>query len=456
MKTSIFLIFVVGILLASCSVSELEDFVVGDNFISDDSGIMMIDSMKVNTSTVKFDSIPTNSTGRLLVGSNYNELSGYKSSASFFEVSFTQEISFTTFVYDSLCVVLGYDGYYSGDTTATQTISLHQLKERMELQSSSELYSISKFAYNDTPLGSVTLQPKPNSKKNLSFRLSDQLGNRLAEMIKAKKDTLRNEELFKNFFKGLVLKTEGNVKGAAIGFSAASSSSSDTETTTTTTKSTVSAPEIRLYYHLKPNPDNLSGLYYKLEFSSSGIYFTQVSEDMTGSPLENITSTENEISSSLSGNQVLIQSGSQMFAKVNIPYVDNLLMIGKNSGLVSAQLTLYPVKGTYGKTSDLPDSLYVYSSDRKNKLTGQLTIPGTSNGVYARLKIVKDVEETVSYQADVTTFIDTELKEALETNRSVIIGFGTTESAKSLEHVIIGGTNSGKYAPQVKVYYYHN
>jgi hypothetical protein len=274
-------------------------------------------------------------------------------------------------------------------------------------------------------------------------------------MIKDKKDTITSQDLFLKFFNGLVIKAQTQTKGAIIGFRAADSGS--TEDTGTAASDIEPKPEIRLYYHLSPNPDDVHDLYYKFSFVTDGIYFNQISGDSSGSLLEGIENTSNEQSSKLTGNNLLVQSGIQTFAKLKIPYVDNLLKIGQNSALVGATLRMYPVKGTYSSTDNLPDSLYIYSADRKNQLIAQVTIPGsTSDYAYARLTIQKEVEETVYYEVDLSSFVESELKEELETNLSLMIGYGSSITKKSAEHVVLGGANSGKYSPDLNIYYYHN
>ena len=453
MKTFQILSLLLALFTISCSTSSIEEFVLGDNFINDQTGVVMIDTLTIQSSTVKYDSIISNSSGRFLVGSNYNSFSGYKYANSFMTMKFDDAIEYTKFEFDSICLVLNYDTYYSGDTTITQTIDVYQLQEQMELEDS-YLYSTSNFSYNPVALGSVNLKPQPNSHEEVSIRLSDKLGTRLTEMIKEKKDTITTQDLFLKFFNGLVIKARTQTKGAIIGFRAADSGSTED---TGTTSDTETKPEIRLYYHLSPNPNDLHDLYYKFSFVTDGIYFNQISGDSTGSLLENIGNSNNERVSKLTENNVLVQSGIQTFAKLKIPYIDNLLKIGQNSALVGATLRLYPIKGTYTSTTNLPDSLYVYSADRRNQLIGQVTIPGsTSDYAYACLTIQKEVEETVFYEVDISSFIESELKEELETNLSLMIGYGSSITKKSAEHVVLGGANSGKYSPDLNVYYYHN
>lgn len=453
MKTFKLTSYLLAILFCSCSISSIEEFVVGDNFVHDDSGIVMIDTMTIEASIVRFDSITSNSSGRLLVGSTFNTFSGFKNSSAFLEMTFTDNITYTNFVYDSLCMILTYDSYYTGDTTVTQMFSVHQLKEEMELDDNDELYTIRQFKYNDVALGSVQLNPRPNSKKNLSIRLSYAFGNRLAQMIKEKKDTLTNESLFKSFFKGLVIKANKDVQGAAVGFKISSTSASDSDSGSDTE---TSMPEIRLYYHLSPNPDLISGLYYKFNYGSSGIYYNQISGNSANSLLQDISASENEISSSLTDNQIIVQAGIQTFSKIWFPHVANLLTIGQNSGVIASGLRLYPLKGTYSNSADLPDSLFIYTADRKNKLTGQLTLPDGETSTYVTKKVISDVEETVYYQVDITSFITSELGGGLNTNKSLFIGYGSNQASKSLDQIILGGPHSGKYSPEIFTYIYHN
>ncbi len=456
MKTFQVLSFLTSLFLLSCSVSSLEDFVVGDNFIKDRTGVVMIDTLTLTTSTVKFDSVISNSSGRLLVGSNYNEFTGYKRSNSFFQMEFSDAVTNTNFVFDSLCLILNYDKYYFGDTTVTQTISIHRLREEMELNSTTNyLYSTSNFTYDANPIGTLTFKPRPNSNKEISIHLSDKLGARFTKMIQDENDSLTSQTLFLKVFNGLVIQSEQNIKGAVIGFGTTTASSSEVSGETVTTAA--NCPEFRLYYHLSPNPDDLSDLYYTFSFISSGIYFNQISGNSAGSLTEAISASGNELNSKLTGNAMVVQSGIQHFAKLKIPYVDNLLWMGENSAFVGATLKLYPEKGTYKNSADLPDSLYIYTSDRKNQVTGQVLAPGsTSSYVYVTKTIVEEVEETVYYEADLSTFVANELSEELETNRSLMIGYNSSVAKKTADHVIFGGSNSGKYKPVLHVYYYHN
>jgi hypothetical protein len=457
MKTSRILVLLLFIILTSCTISDIEDFVVGDNFINDRTGITMIDTMTLQTSVVKFDSITSNSAGRLLLGSNYNTFSGYKKSDAYFEMVFDGGVSYTNFVVDSVCLIMNYDTYSAGDTTLTQTFTIFELSERMALDENDYLYTTHYFDHVSNPLGVINLKPRPNSTEEINVRLSDQFGERLANLIREKNDTLFSGELFKDFFKGIYIHSEENVKGAVWGIQVTDSdeteSTSDTETTASAS-STV--PEIRLYYHLKVNPNDLSDLYYQFSFDTEGIYYNQISENAQNTPMEGLGGETGERNTKLTSNQLFVQSGVQVFSKINVPHIDNLLWIGENSAFIGATLRLFPVKGTYTSSANLPDSLYVFTVDKKNNITSQLTKPGTETNAFALLTIEKDVEETIYYEIDISSFIDTELKEELETQNSLLIGFGSAKAKTTAEHLILGASNSGKYSPTMNIYYYHN
>lgn len=454
------------LVIVSCTTSPLEEFVVGKNFIKDQTGIVKIDTLTLQSSIVKYDSIISNSSGRLLVGSNYNSFSGYKNANSFLTLKFDGSIDNTKFVYDSLCLVLSYDSYFYGDTTVTQTIGVHRLKEVMELNPTNKtyLYTTSKFSYDPVPLGTINLQPRPHAEEQVNIRLSDELGTRLAEMIKLKKDSITTQNLFLKYLNGLVLTAEPTIKGAIIGFRTSDKTTSTTSTTTSQKRKEKLKPEMRLYYHISPNPSELKDLYYKFSFVTDGIYFNQISGDSKNTLMDGIEKNpNNEMSSKLTDDQVIVQSGIMTFTKIKIPYLDNLAKSYTNPAVVGALLKLYPVKGTYDKASELPDSLYIYKADRKNTLLGQVTLPGQTTKYVlcilakdANKQVYTDEKDRVFYEADISAFVESELAEQLETINSLFIGYGSTKSKETAEHVILGGANSGKYSASLSVFYYHN
>jgi hypothetical protein len=281
--------------------------------------------------------------------------------------------------------------------------------------------------------------------------LSDELGETLSQMIKAKKNTITSSDQFLEFFKGIIIKSETNAKAASIGIR------KDTESSDTQISATKTKPEMRLYYHLSPNPNEKKDLYYKFAFDDGSPNYNQFESDKTGSMIEDIKATKNEKDSKLTNDYIFMQSGCQIFSKFKIPYVDNLVKSHNNAALVGAVLKLYPVKGTYKKISELPDTIYVFKGNKKNELLGQITLPGsTSKYSYGKLVTPQNTEEQIYYQIDVTAFIESEIKDQVESNNSLFLGYGSYKAKKANEHVILGGINSGRYSPELGVYFYHN
>ncbi len=456
----VLLLLLVLLVVASCSNSPLEEFVVGKNFLKDQAGIVKIDTLSLQSSVVKIDSAISSSSGKLLIGSNYNNFSGYKASSPYFTLKFDGSIDNTKFVYDSLCLLLSYDSYFAGDTTVLQKFSVHPLTETLAVPSKRNdnyLYTNDKFSYDATPLGSVEFKPRPRSKNQLSIKLSDTFGNRLADMIKAKRDTITSSTLFLDYIlPGLVIRPEPNVAGAILRFRTA-----DVEKDTK--NKNLLKPEMRLYYHLSPNPSELKDLYYKFSFNTDGTYFNQIEENNKNSAIDGIESTRNEMNSKYTGNQTIVQSGIQVLTKIQVPYLRNLNGSSSNPAVVGAILRLFPVKETYTKASELPDSLYIYSANKNNQLLGQVTLPGQSDK-YVLVQLARDANRNIAlddknrvyYEVDVSAYIESELASLAKTTNSLIIGFGSSSYIKTAGHVIIGGVNSGKYSPALSVFYYHN
>ena len=462
MSKNLILCFLLAIITISCNVSSIEEFVVGENFIKDNTGATMIDTFKITTSTVMKDSLTSNGVGRILVGSNYTPYTGYLSSNAYFEMVFDDDIINTKkVVYDSLCMVLSYDTYFSGDTTVSQSFTVHRVLEEMQLdKKKGVLYTNSSFTYETTPFGSFTVTPRPKTNKNISFRLSDALGRKLTQMIIRESDTITNDEYFvKYFFNGVVIRSNSNVNGAAFGFRTTDKSTSGTTTGTVVEKNPKIKPEFRLYYHLNPNVEEKHGLYYKFSFQSDKIHFNQIVPNTTNSLLSGLTSAKDmdERSSTLTNNCIYAQSGIPYYMKLQIPYLQNVKLIDKYSALIGATLNLYPVKGTYKESTELPDTLYIYSAITKtNKITGQILASGsTSNYVFAAKTIANNLDKTVSYVVDISSFINSEMAESSKYNLSLMLGYGSS-AGKALDHVILGGANSGKYSPKLNLYYYHN
>ena len=136
MQLSILLVIPIVSLLYACSNNE-SSFEIGEDLIKSKSEISMVDSFSIDLSTVLIDSIPTSGTSLALVGTYKNEYTGSLKASTYFNFDLGEDISDISneTVYDSITIVLTYEGYLMGDSTEKQSVEIYQLTEQLELQS---------------------------------------------------------------------------------------------------------------------------------------------------------------------------------------------------------------------------------------------------------------------------------------------------------------------------------
>jgi hypothetical protein len=158
------LIILFIVLSFSYSCTQSDDFTIGDSFVESQTELQIIDTFKVELSTVLLDSVNTSSTGIALVGKYSDDVFGTVNCSGYFELGYTviQDVDESA-VYDSAVFILGYSGYSYGDTLSSLSIGIHQLTEQMVLNDNGYLYNNSSFDYSHRPLGSKLFYPEPNS-----------------------------------------------------------------------------------------------------------------------------------------------------------------------------------------------------------------------------------------------------------------------------------------------------
>jgi len=431
--------FIIGLLLMatlySCNLSNIEEFQLGENFVDSNSGVVLIDTMNVYTSTVRFDSIITNGISRLLVGGYSNNYTGTVTCNPHFEISGgTFTLVDKDLVYDSLVVRMKYDGYFIGDTTKLMTINAKQLTEKLKLNTDGYLYNTSLFQLSDESLGETRFYPRPHSTKDLYLHLSDKLGKELFKYILNVSDTISNTDYFKAFFKGMALVSSENQNQAAIGLSHDSIS-------------------LRVYYHEEvKETETKDKTYFSFPVDAADVWFNQIIHNTLGSLLETIGQSKNELQSSSSSDLTMIQSGSGIYTKIRIPGVTNLKGYGNNVAFIGSKIQITPLKDSYSDSNLLPDSLSVYIADRKNKITSQLAY--STKVVYANKIIPVDFDKLPYYEIDITPFFTSELALTGASENSLLIGSVASMSGTTVNPVVFARPNSGQKLVKLGVYCY--
>ena len=433
--------------LFSCNFSKIEDFQLGKDFVSSTSGVVLIDTMKVVASTVHLDSIVTSKTSCLLIGGNQNDLTGMVTSSAYFQLhSGTFPSSFATdLVYDSLVVKFNYDGYYWGDTTKLISFAVKKLLPTKGYNSNGTLYDISSFKLNpdgglyntsqfnlsDEILADVHLLPRPNTRKDFYFRLSDDFGLKLFNGILNKNDSMSNSQDFKVFLPGMAFVALPGQNSSSAGILHSSIS-------------------MRVYYHAKINPvENLNKDYYDFPIDASGIWYNQILYNSHGSILGDISLDNNpilnnsELPSNLTSNQTMIQAGSGVFTKIRIPGSQMLKGYGKNLVLLSASMQLTPKSSSYSITNPLPDTLAVYVVDRRNMITSVFT-SSLGASIYALKVVPLAYDQLPYYSLDVTQFLTSEIGTPSLTGNSLMLGTLGNKIGQSVNYFsFVGNTLDG-------------
>ncbi|MCW2117843.1 DUF4270 domain-containing protein [Flavobacterium sp. 7A] len=433
-----FLLFVLSILMFSCD-SDIDtgNFVVGSEYLQVNNNVILVDTLAVNMATVQLDSLVTSNNLRLTVGSYSDPIFGKVEANSYFQLtgtsysinSITTDTEGSSYVFDSIRMVMKLDRYYYGDTTQVHSFSIHRLQEKVKTSLEDDTFhNDSNLIYDTESLGTVSYKPRPNSQDSVSVVLSNDFGKALFQKIKSNEIT--NSDEFIEYFKGFVVKPIAANSSSVIGFSLSS--------------------ELRLYYSKNLSESETS---YVLSF---GIYdsskqFNNYTLDKSGTVIKDLPTSKFALSSLITGNRGYIQSGTGVACRVDIPNIKQLKRLYTNGVIVDAQLIIKPVTGTYPDNYPLPDSLQVYVCDNLNRIKRTLT---SSSGatLYAVLNGKKDeFNETIGYNLSVGTFLQSELIKATDEKLSLILVLPNL--AKGVDRLVVADQKSIQNKLQLKLYY---
>lgn len=389
-------------ILAACSTDALNDsdFLAGETFTDSNIRVMLLDTITVQTSTMKFDSIGTSEATRMLVGKYSDPVFGTMRSASHIEFlpeSYTVD---SEAQYDSIVFVLKYDNYYYNDTLKTNTIVLKELVKELKPEGDT-FYNSSFVESSEEVVGSVAYTPRPLGSDSLNINISDTLGAALFEALQQK--TIVNSEEFTDFFKGFSVQPAESDNGSIIGFSLASS-------------------YMRLYFS-ETEEDGLVEDYLDFQINTSDSpvhFFNRITSEDPNDYLKSLTNQEMNINSSVSNNQSFIQSGIGIATRIQFPHIKSVHDIGGKGTLLDAVLKIKPAIGSYNDKLMLRDTLNVYLVDRNNDLTEQLFVGGVA-AVQAILNRDNQEFNDIYYEIHLSSYIEKLLVTDMDTEEALIL-----------------------------------
>lgn len=432
------ILLVLGFLMISCdSDKDQGEFVVGSNYLALKNKVIAIDTMTVNVSTVKLDSLVTSSESRILVGNYDDPLFGKIKAASFFQLSTSSfnlysqntDTEATAYVFDSIAMILKYDDYYYADTTKVQTLNVHRVLAKFKANvEDKSFYNNSSLKFDSQNLGSISYKPKPIGKDSIFVKLDKEFGLELFN--KFKNNEITSYEDFTDYLKGLVVTSESSTSNSIIGFNLSS--------------------VLRLYYSKEKGDTENS---YVMDFTISDIskQFNAITSDRAGTLIQDLPLSKMNFSSTLSGNKGFIQSGTGIVMRVDFPHIKQLKYLAEKGAIVDARLIMKPVKNSYSKMFSLPESLSVYVVDKLNRIKTTLVNSSNESLVATLYDGNDEFDESVGYQLSLGAFLQKEMLKESDAQSGLL--FTLPELSKVVNRVVVGDQANKESKMKLQIYY---
>ncbi len=384
---------------------------VGANFFEEESfEVHLVDSMQLLAYSIQADSLPTGQLNRLLFGYMDDPQLGKVSASAYLQLGLDESLADLDprfDLLDSITVVLEYDNYFFGDTTALQGIFLYQLTEELSPRADNfDFYNSDEYSHEREALARHTFYPQPFRGQALEFRLPDHLGKDLLRLAAEGADAVTENAKFQDYFPGLVLRPDTSLNTAFIGFSA--------------------DVEIRLYYRdTRVLP--ISQTYRSFSMTDWN-YYHQVRRLRASSILDSLKDEEDKLRSVYSAQQSFIQGGIGLSTRIEIPSIRRLLEQSKDFLVNRAILTLYPKIETRDELSQLPNQLSAYWVDEDN------TVVQTASGL-ALLQRDEEFRRDTYYELDVTDFVELQLASEQFSNYGLLLALAPEAINNSMHSV---------------------
>ncbi len=428
--------FIIGIVLVySCTDEDnLPSFSIGGNFIKSLTTIAVVDTFSVQMSTILIDSIQTSNSGSLLVGNYYDDYFGMVSSTGYFQIGLNDSMYINDkAIFDSLTLELNYTGTSFGDTLKQQTIYVYRVLEDIEENDDLLLYNTSSFYFDDNPLGSIQIIPKPNFYEKIEIRLPDELGEEFLNFLLDDADEFSTTEKFHDYFKGLVV-GPGLEDASILGF-----------------KTDESSLNVKLYTHYAAQEKVEETCLFPIYSQST--CFNNISADRSGTFIDQLKTQKEEILSAQTGNMTFVQAGTGIISRLDFPGLATLLELDIRKILYKAELVLKPVPNSYSQIS-LPDEIILYDSDKYNNLLTDITLNDEGVSVPAEFYFDKVYGEATYYKFDITDFILEELSDAFyDEGHGLIVRFPDSQTQGTLKRLVFDGRKNSEYRTKLKLYF---
>ncbi len=425
--------FVIALLLFFLNSCKKPDITFGSQFLNNDNTqVIYVDTITTEMSTVYLDSFRTNGKGAGVAGIYDDPYFGTTKAKCYLQIAPPAfKDTFSNSIFDSLILVLHLNKSYYGDTTKPLMLNVYRLAQNIKYASgTSYLYNNDSFSVYEPSLAQKTFMLWPNGNdSSINIRLPDALGSEWLSMLAESADEIETSDAFVNYFKGICIAASGP-PAFAFGF-----------------KDSVN---IRLHY--KQKGVFLTDKHVDFSLNNNSYQFNNISIDRTGTALSNISSLNDEISSSLTSNAGYLQAITGTVVKLQFPYLRNLLQTSGYSQIVSAQLKIKPVKGSFTGIYPLPPSIILSSTDASNKSGTALTQSDGSTQT-GSLQIDEIYGENTYYTYDVTDYLKSVIAVSTNNEYGLIVSPPTPQFETTFNRILIGDNKNAGAKTQLSLYY---
>jgi len=415
----------------------------------------LIDTVSVNTYTVRDDSVYTTSLSQHPFGYFTDPVLGTTESNLAFTLGLPSEgFSFGKEAQlDSAVLVLKYgDEFYGDSLSSAYAINVHQLSEKYI--NSTGYYSNRKWNYNTAPAGGKVVNRFAWNDSIRVRQIIDGAADTLLKIpphiripmnrnfiesnfINADTSNFKTSAAFRNFFKGLYLtidKSRSTGAGGIIFFDLATASSS----------------KLEVYYRNKNSSGNPDTNVVSFSITNSGAA-ANIVHKYEGYPVE---SKLNKLS-----DEVYVQALGGLKTKINIPHLEKLKALG-NIAINKAELEVSVVGG-----SDSPfkpaKRLVMYRTD----IAGQRQpLPQSGLDMALHPSVIGAVYNSTKkcYVFSIGSYVQSILSGRLKPFDLYIApidytagtsDYNITTSATTAMRSVLGGKNNSQYKMRINIYY---
>jgi hypothetical protein len=403
----------------------------GDNY----TNVVQVDTFSVKLSTVFLDSFITSGTSAQLIGRYIDPYFGVITSQSFTQFAPPLPVPLLSIysTYDSIVLIERINRTFYGDTTKFQRFEVSQLTQTMiPPPNQVAFYNNNSIPYDPTVLGSADVLIRPTAGlttlgngDSVLIRMPDSMGEDLFGLIFRNSDTVTNDAIFQNYFKGLTVYPDTTLPGAIYGFR--------------------DSAVLRIYYH----EPGVTTVYKTIDFPV--LYpitqFNHIPYDRTGTPTAPLNALNPELQSTASGNQAYLQPITSLYVKLLFPTISNLQGYQDYLAVMKAELIIKPVAATYSPLYALPPLLPMSLTNSSNTIGATLPY-GTGN-----LMIDYLYGTNTSYSYDITSYIQGALNQGAPNNAiNGLILFTPAASANTtFNRAVLGNQFSPLQSNQVSL-----